>query len=151
MDKGQPVIHYNAVHKIFRRTSRIKGKKVWREQKAVIMAVFNFPHKMHHIFIDKDCLSRLYPNGMIECTYFNDSVQYIDKLQVLMPVHDLKSRIPRVGILAYYVKDKVRKIRVDIQIDRVDIIFLFQIHLPFSFGNITIIFGDFAIVQHAVL
>lgn len=86
---------------------------------------------MHYILIDKNCFSCLYPYRIIKCPYFYYTIQYIDELQIFMPVHDLKARISGIGFIVDNIKNQIGKIRVDIQIDRIDEI-LFSISITAS-------------------
>lgn len=48
---------------------------------------------------------------------FNGSFQYIDKLQILVPVHHLKAGIPRIALVVHNFKNQIGKRRTGIQID----------------------------------
>lgn len=117
--------------KDFRRTSGIKFKEICGENKAVIMTISKPTYHMHYILIDKNCFSCLYPYRIIKCPYFYYTIQYIDELQIFMPVHDLKARISGIGFIVDNIKNQIGKIRVDIQIDRIDEI-LFSISITAS-------------------
>ena len=52
----------------------------------------------------------------------------------LMPVHDMKSGISGKRIVIDNIKDKVRKIRVNVQIDLVDVLFPVQSHFCSPLG-----------------
>ena len=84
------------------------------------MTITKPAYHVYYILIDKNCFSCLYLYRIIKCLYFYYPIHYIDELQILMPVHNLKARISRIGCVVHNIKNQIGKIRVYIQIDRID-------------------------------
>ena len=120
MEKRKLFIRRYILNKGFRRTSGIKFKEVCGENEAVIVAISEPAYHMYYILIEKNCFSCLYPYRSIQCPYFYYPIQYIDELQIFMPVHNLKTGISGIGFIVDNIKNQIGKIRVDIQIDRID-------------------------------
>lgn len=98
------------------------------------MTIFQPPYIMYHILVDEQSLSGVNQNRGIKCLHLYCTFQHQNELQILMPVHNMKSGISGKRIVIDNIEDKVRKIRVNVQIDRVDILFSTQIHICSPLG-----------------
>ena len=81
---------------------------------------------MHDVFIDEYSLAWMQRNDGFQRHNFNFPWQHIDKLQILVPVHDLKAGISRITVVVYDIEYQVWKVCVLVQVDGIDIVLLFH-------------------------
>ena len=130
MQKGKLATGCHIVHKSFSRAPGIKGQEGSREDKAVVMAISKAPDVVHHLLVDKDCFPCSYRKRPVQGAHLDVPGQQIKKLQIPVPVHYLKAGISGIGPVVDDVQDEVRKIRAAFQVDRLQILFLFQQQCP---------------------
>ena len=80
--------------------------------------------QMDHILIDKNPLALLQLHGAVQGAYFNCPFEKVNELQILMPVHDLKTGIPGIAAVVDYLQHQIWKIGFSIEVYGVDIIFV---------------------------
>jgi len=105
---------------MFRRASEIKSQKIVRKDKTLVVTVTRLVHGMHDIFIDEYPVTRCQFQLFIQRPDFNLPLQHINELQILVPVHDQKTRIFRITAVIDDIQHQIRKTGIRIQIDRID-------------------------------
>ena len=111
----------DTIHHTFCRTAGIEFEKIIRKDKTVVMTGADSSYQVHHIFIDENGTPTMECYCPGQGYYLDLSFVYVDKLQILVPVHNLKSRISRITVIVRNVQHQIGKIALPIQIDRIDI------------------------------
>jgi len=62
---------------------------------------------VYHVFVDKDAAALIGPHRRIQGFKLDFTVKDINKLQILMPMHNLKAGIPRIALVIDNVKHKI--------------------------------------------
>lgn len=76
---------------------------------------------MHHICVNENALAPGEPETIRQRRHLDLPLQNINKLQILMPVHDLKARVPRIALVVDHMQHQIGEAGLAVQIDRVDI------------------------------
>ena len=106
-------------------------------------------YQMNHALIDKNPFPGLHGCGVVQSFYRDTPLQDIDKLDVLMPVHHLESRISRKALLVYDFQNQIGKIRACVQIDRINKTVVFS-HDALSFFDLAISEYNLAIFRYYI-
>ncbi|CDE52338.1 unknown [Sutterella sp. CAG:351] len=113
-------------HEAFRGASREECEKRGRKDETPIAAGPDFPHIVDDIRVDKDALPCSNLHRFIECLNRDPAICHRDELQVLMPMHHLKARIPGRRLIVDHIQHQIRKPAPGIQIDGIDIAVFFH-------------------------
>lgn len=84
---------------------------------TVVLTVLYLLNLMDYIFIDKHSLTSGSHSRTVQCYQFDCPMFDVYELQILMPVHHLKSGISWIAMLIYNIQNQIGKIRVRIEID----------------------------------
>ena len=107
-------------------------------------------YQMNHALIDKNPFPGLHGCGVVQSLHRDPPFQDIDKLDVLMPVHHLESRISRKALLIYDFQNQIGKICACVQINRIDKTVVFSHDtLSFSF-DLAILEYNLAIFRYYI-
>ena len=111
----------DACDEIFCRGGGMEGQEVLGEKEAVVVARAFSSDMVDDVLVDENTVSPGDFHGFFQCLQGDFAIRHADELQVLVPVHDLKARISRDGIVVDDIEHQIGKTGITVQVGGMDV------------------------------